>query len=314
MKFISKRNIFVTLFIIFIFYTGFTLYSGHEKILQIFTTINWFYLFPIFAILFLTVFLRSLVQRFLLNKIGIKLGIKENFLLYLSGLSMIVSPGGSGVIIKSFFINQKFGYSISKSLPIIFIERFFELVGIILLLFFTFTLIYSIEPLVVVTIVSIIASCLFFLLKIKSYNFLFKITNKIKSLKEFSNNNEFIESLELLLKTRTTVVMIFVITAITFLESLMIYFGFLAFDLEFSYVETIQVFYSSILFGSLFLIPAGIGATEGFFTSLLINKKISFELATSLIIFLRMTTIWIVVIVGLITSYVIYFRKLKTKS
>ena len=114
---------------------------------------------------------------------------------------MIISPGGSGVIIKSFFINQKFGYSISKSLPIIFIERFFELVGIILLLFFTFTLIYSIEPFIVVSIVSVIASCLFFFLKIKSYNFLFKITNKIKSLKEFSNNNEFTESLELLLKT-----------------------------------------------------------------------------------------------------------------
>ncbi len=314
MKFILKRNIFVTLFLISIFYIGFTLFSGYEEILQIFQIIHWAYLFPIFSILFFTVFLRSLVQHFLLKQIGIKLSIKESFLLYVSGLAMIVSPGGSGVIIKSFFLNQKFNYPVAKSLPLIFIERFFDLVGIILIIFFTFSLIFSLDLFIMVTTIGVIAGCLFCLLKIKSYNFLFKITNRIKSLKEFSNNPEFINSLELLLQNKIILVLIIVITSITFLESLMFYFGFLAFDLEFNYVESIQFFYSSILFGSLFFLPAGIGVTEGFFTSLLVNKKISIELATSLIIFLRITTIWTITIFGLIISYFVYFRNSKTIS
>jgi len=97
--------------------------------------------------------------------------------------------------------------------------------------------------------------------------------------------------------------MIPTIVGITLLESLMFYIGFNAFNHNFSYVDSIQVFYSSILVGSIALIPGGIGITESFFVSLLLEKGITFELSSAIIIFLRFSTIWVISCVGFFVAY-----------
>jgi uncharacterized protein (TIRG00374 family) len=78
----------------------------------------------------------------------------------------------------------------------------------------------------------------------------------------------------------------------------MFYFGFLSFGIDLGFFTSIQTFYASVLFGSFFLIPGGIGATEGLFVTLLTQKNIELSLASSLIIFLRLSTIWFLTAVG----------------
>jgi len=311
MKYFSKNKIIITVFLIVFFYALFTIYSDYEKIGIIYEKVNWVFLLPIIGILFFTLFLRSIIQRFLLQNIGINVTIKDSFLIFLSGLSMIITPGGSGVLIKSYFIEKKFGYSTTKSLPIVFVERFFELMGVIVLIFVTLFFVYTNESMIVIMAASAVLLGLLYLVKgKKSHNLLIKLLKKIKPFHMISEA-DFFESLGNLFKFRIIVCMISSVTAITFLEASMFYFGFLAFNVDLGYFESVQTFYTSILFGSLFFIPGGIGATEGLFATLLTQRNIDLSLATSIILFLRLSTIWLVTGMGFLTAYFTFIRNTK---
>ena len=52
-------------------------------------------------------------------------------------------------------------------------------------------------------------------------------------------------------------------------------------------------------------IPGGIGVTEGSFVILMIEQNFEFVLATSLILFLRLVTIWSVTLIGFIATFLI---------
>lgn len=312
MKYISHFRILITVISIVLFYFAFTIYSDFEKIQEIYKNVEWSYLFPIFGILFATIFIRSIIQRYLLKLIGIEVQIKHSFLLFLAGLSMIITPGGSGVLIKSYFIKMKYGYSVTKSMPLVFVERFFELVGIVVLISFTLIINYSVESSILVSIsTGLIVTLLFIINNNKMLNKLFSILAKIKLVEKNELKLEFYESLNKLLSLRVISVVIPLVILVTFIESFMFYFGFLAFDVDIGYLQSIQLFYTSILFGSLFLIPGGIGVTEGIFASLLLQRNIELSFATSIIIFQRLSTLWIQVSIGFVIAYITIFRKSK---
>jgi len=84
--------------------------------------------------------------------------------------------------------------------------------------------------------------------------------------------------------------------------ALSVYSVFLAFDQDFGFIFTTQVVYSSILFGAISLLPGGIGLTEISTMNFLTDKGIEISLATSITIMLRLATIWLSTIMGLITT------------
>ena len=61
-----------------------------------------------------------------LRALDIKISIKKSILIYLKGLSLAVTPGSAGQIIKSQIMKKQFGYAISKTLPMILIEKWNE--------------------------------------------------------------------------------------------------------------------------------------------------------------------------------------------
>jgi len=236
--------------------------------------------------------------------------IKDSFVIFFAGLSMIITPGGSGVLIKSFFIKRKYGHAVSKTMPLVVAERFYELTGIVVLISFTLTISHSIESTIIVVIASAIIVIMLFIVKNqKTLNVLFAILSKLKLMEKNTLLEEFYPSLNKLLSPRTSLIIIPFIVLITIIESFMFYFGFLAFNVNIGYFESIQVFYTSILFGSLFFIPGGIGATEGIFVSLLLQRNIELSLASSIIIFQRLSTLWAQAAIGFIIAFFTIIKK-----
>ena len=84
------------------------------------------------------------------------------------------------------------------------------------------------------------------------------------------------------------------------LDSLAVYIGFLAFNVDLGYILTSQIYFTSLGYGVLSLIPGGIGVTEGIADYLLIKQGIELSIASSLDIFTRLTTMWFVTIIGII--------------
>ena len=84
------------------------------------------------------------------------------------------------------------------------------------------------------------------------------------------------------------------------LDSLAVYIGFLAFNVDLGYLLTSQIYLTSLGYGILSLLPGGIGVTEGVFDYLLVNQGLDLSIASSLVIFTRLITLWFATIIGLI--------------
>ena len=310
MKYINKNRIFISILLVTLFYVGFTIFSDVDKIKNDYQNFNLFYFLPILPILFLSMFCRSLIQKYLLKKLGMDISVKSSFLIFLGGYSMIMTPGGVGLIIKSYLIEKKYGHKISKSIPLVFAERFYDVLAvqvIILTTIFSFFL----EISIILSIICISGlSLTIFLIKNKKFNYIIiKIAIKLKILSDNQDEQQkFLEGLQIIFESKLFLKISMIVIAIAFFEGIIFYLIFQIFGINIGYIESIQTYFTSMLLGSLTLLPAGIGAIEGIFVILLSEKNISLHLATSVILFMRFISIWLLAVIGIIISLK-YFSK-----
>ena len=91
---ISIRSVLIIIFLAIIFYSLILIYFGIDDISENFKSMNFLYVMPIIVVVLTSILFRSWIQKLLLEQIEVKLPLKDNFLLFLSGLALIISPGG----------------------------------------------------------------------------------------------------------------------------------------------------------------------------------------------------------------------------
>ena len=124
----SKK--FLLLFGILIFYVIFIAYSDFQEFSVNISQFEFSYLPIILGFVLFGVIIRSIRQQLLYKQIEVSISFKTGILLYISGLSMIVTPGGSGELIKSYYLKKNFGYPLAKTFPVVIMERLLDLAGI----------------------------------------------------------------------------------------------------------------------------------------------------------------------------------------
>lgn len=176
-------------------------------------------------------FCRSLIQKYLLRSIGIEISIKQSFLLFLGSLSMLVTPGGTGLLIKSYFIKSKYGgHSVAKSIPLVFVERFFELISIVILITFTLSFNNLIESSMIVIITTMLIVILLLIIKSKNlFQKLLYLLTKIKFLDKIALETNFNSSLQKLLSLKIVSVTLPSMIILTFIESIIVLSWFFSF-------------------------------------------------------------------------------------
>jgi len=304
----SKK--FLAIFLILIFYILIIAYSDFNKFTENIFQFHFEYLPLILGIIFASMLVKGIRQKLLLKKIGIELSSKNSILLYLAGMSMIITPGGSGELIKSYYLKKKNGYSQSKTFPLVFVERFYDLLAIVSIIFFTLILFQIIEVFIVATFALGLLTVLFFSMRSKRFfSFLSKFIVKIPKLSKFVKNiEESYPSFQSL--TTSNIPKNWLLSFLAFgLDAIAVYIVFLGFGLDFDFVFTTMVSLSSLLFGVLTLVPAGIGVTEVSFVSFLTQEGISLSLATSIIIMIRLTGIWFATGIGFITTKLLFQKR-----
>jgi glycosyltransferase 2 family protein len=307
---------FLFLFIGLIFYIA---VIGYSDFGQFFNNVSKFQfeLLPlILGLGFIAMLIRGLRQQILLKKIGVKVPLKESILLYLSGLSMIVTPGGSGQLIKSYFLKIKFGFKISKTLPLVFVERLHDLIALLCITIFTLIIIQNHSVSLIVGIVTFFTILSYTALRYKILfekilNFLHKIPILNRQLANFSN---FYDGLYLMTSWKTTIKCWLLSLFAWSLEAIVVYLVFLGFDLNLDAIFSIFVMFSSMIFGVITLLPAGLGVTEISAIGFLTEKSVNLSMAISTIIMVRMVSIWYSTLIGLITTKFILRIKDQSKQ
>ena len=296
------NKIFITIFLIIIFYIGFIAYSDFSDFQINISTVKIEFLVLSCILSFMGLLIAGIRQKILLDKINVKISIKENILLYLSGVGFLVTPGGSGEMIKAYFLKQKYGYKTSKTLPLVIVEKFSDLVAMSVIIGLCIFIIPNIEIFIFWLFFITLVSSAYVILKNKFlFSKLIKIAQRLPIIKKQiltieESYTEFITMLSKETLFKTSVVSV----ASWICFSLAIFMVFLSFNLTFDYFYATMVVFSSLIFGAISFLPAGIGITEISLLRFLINAELEESISTALILMIRIVTIWFGTIIGLL--------------
>lgn len=299
----------LTVFGVILFYVVFIIYSDLNKIIYVLSTIDLIYIPIILCIHVIAIIVRGFRQKILLDRIQVKIGTKDNILIQFSGLSMVLTPGGSGEMIKSYFLKKKYGFELKKTLSLFFIERFHDLLSITIILAVISVIISDLEVRIIVIIMTILL--ISFIMLIKNKKILLKVLRKIPKKGALRIINELPESVNVLEKQleRKTICLAGMIGVLSWvLDAIAVFFGFLAFGLDYSFIESTSIIYTSTIIGVASFIPGGLGVTETSMSALLVKSGLIMPIATSLVIFTRLTSIWFYTIIGFIITRIFIFR------
>ena len=106
----AKKNFFDRLviftIIIIIFYIAILVYSDINEIADNISHIEIIYLPIIFSLMGVQLIILGIKYHRMLKKIGIDIPLKESIKIFISGISLIATPGGAGTAIKSHILKK----------------------------------------------------------------------------------------------------------------------------------------------------------------------------------------------------------------
>lgn len=304
----SKRQKIGIVVAVIIFYVIFILYNDVNQFSSQWITIKIEYIPLILGLHFIVLLIRTTRQKLFFDSLDVKISWFENLKVHMAGLSLIMTPGGIGQTIKSYYLKNNYGAPYSKTISVSLAERYHDLLGIIPIIVVLLLFRESFFGWIITVILTAIL-CGIFLLS-RNRNVVRKILSKIPKislLKKISENYDVIgESLYVLTKKRVFFKALGIDIFSWIVAAFAFYFSFLAFGLDFGFADTTYISFIPITLGAISFLPGGFGVTEVSMLSLLTKYGLTASAATALILFTRITSIWFFTIIGLIaTKFVI---------
>ena len=294
-KFLIIIIITIIIYAVFLFISDFNLV--YEKIIN-------------FKIIFVPVILSLVslnwVVRFyrwhlLLKNSNIHIPIKNNFIIYLASLSFSITPGQIGEAIKSEFLKKQFKIPRSKTLPIIFIEKFYDLMGVLIA---SIIGVWYFEGGLYLISIGVILLGLIFVLML-SQNIFKKLLLLICKIRFFSKyQKNFLESYTVLrnsLKTKIGLKSCILSFIFWVIQGAAVYFVLLALEInQLNFLIVTSANAISVLIGALSFMPGGLGVTEASMGGLLSLQGIEISFALIAAVIIRIFTSWYTVVAGFI--------------
>src|SRR4051812_3257047 len=118
-----RIGIVLSLVLAFVVITAIALYADVPRMLGALAHFRWQYLPLILALTLFNYFCRFFKWQYYLKRLDVKIAWLKSLLIFLSGLSMAITPGKVGELLKSYFLKRTTGVPISRTSPIIVAER-----------------------------------------------------------------------------------------------------------------------------------------------------------------------------------------------
>tara|TARA_Y100000782_G_scaffold114996_1_gene153982 strand:- start:1033 stop:1983 length:951 start_codon:yes stop_codon:yes gene_type:complete len=287
----------VAIYSLFLFFSDFSIV--YEKLQNFQITSLPLILLVVFSS-WLVLFIRWMI---LLKKHQIQIPLKINFLIFFAGFTLAISPAKSGELIKSVLLKNKCGIAATKTIPIIFLERFYDIIGTTAVAIIGITFL-GLELGIVLALVPIVILVIFYLFYSKrSFDFTLKILNHIKPLQKFLSNIE--ESHEII-RHSSDVKTICSCSGLTIVFRIIEAIGILlilqALGINFiEFFNLLSMYSASVILGSISMSPGGLGVTEGSFAGLLTLYELELQTTLAIAVIVRFFTMWFAIVVGFIS-------------
>jgi uncharacterized protein (TIRG00374 family) len=303
-----RKNIILAIIVSAVIYLALTIYADIDsvfKALEIFP----FYILPLVLLLaFGNYSVRFLKWHYYLRKLNVQISVKESYHIFMSGLIMSVTPGKFGEVMKSYLVKFNTGEPVSKTIPVMIVERitdFYSLLIIALLGAFYFD--YGKVVVLVVTLLFVLLTVV-----INQKNLSLKIIysmEKIRFLKKYVKNFRMAyESAYTLLKIKPLYEMTLLSVVAWSLECFAFYIILVNFSLNVSIPWSLFIYAFATIVGSITLLPAGLGVTDGSLTYFIYKIASKMDIAVAATLVTRLATLWFAVAIGIFSLW-LYKKK-----
>ena len=113
--------------------TAIALYADVPRVLGALASFRWQYLPLILGLTLFNYFCRFFKWQYYLKRLDVKIAWLKSLLIFISGLSMAITPGKVGELLKSYLLKRTTGEPISRTSPIIVAERLSDGLAMLLL-------------------------------------------------------------------------------------------------------------------------------------------------------------------------------------
>ena len=238
---------------------------------------------------------------FLLKNSEVDVPLTKSIAVFFSGVAFEITPGQIGALIKSQILKTSYNIPRTKTVPIVIVEKVYDLIGAILASVIGI-IILGMEIYLIAIAISVLAFIFFFMYHKPASELFF---NRITKLKFFSKHIEnisgFYEIVQKSTNVRAATICILLALAYWFMVSAAAYYTLISFDVNIlDYLKVLAIYSTSTLLGAISFIPAGIGITEGSIAGLFTLNGIDVSTALILAVTIRIFTLWYSVSVGFI--------------
>jgi uncharacterized protein (TIRG00374 family) len=301
-----KRNLILALALGIAVYLVLAVVSGFGSLTAALDDFNFALVPAILGLVLLSYAGRFLRWLYYLKILKVSVPLLTNAAIFAAGLSMTISPGKLGEVLKSVFVRQASGAPVARTAPAVFAERATDGTGMVAWGFLgAFAL--GIAPGTMVLFLAVAALGIA-VLRSKRLSLLAErallrlpLLNRLAPhLGDFhASSNELLSSRPLIVGT--------VISFLSWgLECLAVYLCAVGLGTDMSFLLVVFVFAVSSLIGVLSMLPGGIGAVEaGLYGQFVTVAGLPAGLAAALTVTIRLATLWFATLVGIVGLFAV---------
>ncbi len=293
----GKNKFWLIIIFAVVVYVVLGIYADFNKLLSALESFNWIFLPVLLALTTLGYFIRFIRWNFFLKAVGVNLKLRDNLYVYLSGLSMTITPAKAGEIWKGWLIKEINGENLSKTIPVVISDRLTDVLALVFLSLLG--VIYYKQGAYVILIILLLFAA--FVLAIRSKTISDKLINILeKRAGKYSGdvrsmNESFQKTLNFKNLTITTILGLIA----WFMECSALYLTIYAFNQHLDIVISTFIFSFASLVGAVSMIPGGLGIAEATLSGLLQFFGLTATIAVGTAIIIRFTTFWYGALLGL---------------
>ncbi|MEZ4462356.1 MAG: lysylphosphatidylglycerol synthase transmembrane domain-containing protein [bacterium] len=306
-----ERKILSGVVIAVLVYASVALWADARAVLQSLTSLPYQVFMAALGLTVVNYALRFAKWSLFLRRLEIRVPVRLSFVVFLAGMSMSITPGKVGEVLKSVLLRQSCDVPVARTAPVVFMERLTDLLGLVMIAMFGFSRFeFGRVPFVIVCVLLLLT-----IVALQRPRLIHKglgLLDKVPRLSRFRAKAEELYAstramLEWKILAATTVVSVFSwgMEATAFHLLVEGLGGHADFGL------TSFIYAMSTILGAVSFLPGGLGVTEGSMIGVLNVFGVfeSISAATAATYLIRFATLWFGVVAGFIALLV--FRTMR---
>jgi uncharacterized protein (TIRG00374 family) len=301
-----KRHLVLALALGVAVYLVLAIFSGFGDLRKALDGFNYALVPAILGLVLLSYVGRFFRWLYYLKLLKVSVPLTINAAIFAAGLSMTISPGKLGEVLKSVFVRQASGAPVARTAPAVVAERATDGTGMVAWGFLgAFALGLGPSTMVVFLAVAAVGIAV---LRSKRFSLLAeRVLNKFPLLDRFAPHlHDFHASSNELLAARPLVIGTLISFLSWGLECLGVYLCAVGLGVGTPFLLVVFAFATSSLLGVLSMLPGGIGAVEAGLTGQFVALAgLSVGIAVALTLLIRLATLWFATLLGILGLFAV---------